>query len=59
MPIIFSISFILLVNLLSFAQVKKVPETKEGEGPYTQLIIRGVTIIDGTGAPTSLSLHFI
>lgn len=31
--------------------VKKAPEVKEGEGPYTQLIIRGVTLIDGTGAP--------
>ncbi len=32
-------------------KVKKAPEIKEGEGPYTQLIIRGVTLIDGTGAP--------
>ncbi len=38
---------------LLFAQsgIKKAPEVKEGEGPYTQLIIRGVTLIDGTGAP--------
>lgn len=36
----------------SIAQsIKKAPEIKEGEGPYTQLIIRGVTLIDGTGAP--------
>ena len=27
------------------------PEIKEGKGPYTQLIIRGVMVIDGTGAP--------
>jgi hypothetical protein len=33
------------------AQVKNSIEIKEGEGPYTQLIIRGVTLIDGTGAP--------
>jgi hypothetical protein len=31
--------------------VQKAPEIKEGEGPYTQLIIRGVMLIDGTGAP--------
>jgi len=33
------------------AQVEKSPNRAEGEGPYTQLIIRGVTLIDGTGAP--------
>src|SRR5260221_4059415 len=37
----------------AYAQVtvKKAPEVKEGIGPYSQLIIRGVTLIDGTGAP--------
>jgi hypothetical protein len=34
-----------------FSQVLKAPEVKEGEGPFTQLIIRGVTLINGTGAP--------
>ena len=33
------------------AQVKKAPERKEGDGPWPQLIIRGVTLINGTGAP--------
>ena len=32
-------------------KVKKAPEIKEGQGPYNQLIIRGVMLIDGTGAP--------
>lgn len=32
-------------------QVKKAPEIKEGDGPHTQLIIRGVMLVDGTGAP--------
>ena len=41
----------LVVGYSAFAQVQKAPEVKEGDGPYTQLIIRGVTIIDGTGAP--------
>ena len=33
------------------AQIAKAPEIKDGDGPYTQLIIRGVTLINGTGAP--------
>ncbi|GIV36842.1 MAG: hypothetical protein KatS3mg032_1221 [Cyclobacteriaceae bacterium] len=44
----------LLVCLTAAAvqsQVAKAPEVKEGEGPFPQLIIRGVTLIDGTGAP--------
>ncbi len=40
----------LVVDLLS-AQVKKAPEIKEGDGPYPQLIIRGITLINGNGAP--------
>jgi hypothetical protein len=32
-------------------KVKPAPDIKEGQGPYTQLIIRGVMLIDGTGAP--------
>lgn len=39
------------VSSTLYAQVTKAPEVKEGDGPYTQLIIRGVTLIDGTGAP--------
>jgi hypothetical protein len=35
----------------SFAQLAKAPVKKEGEGPYTQLILRGVMMINGTGAP--------
>jgi hypothetical protein len=40
-----------LFSVLCFAQIQKAPERKEGMGPYTQLIIRGVTLINGTGAP--------
>ncbi len=32
-------------------KIKSAPEVKEGSGPYSQLIIRGVMLIDGTGAP--------
>ena len=35
----------------AIAQIAKAPERKEGMGPYTQLIIRGVTLVNGTGAP--------
>lgn len=44
--------FLLLsIKLIAQETVKKAPEIKEGDGPYTQLIIRGVMLIDGTGAP--------
>jgi len=33
------------------AQIPKAPPRKEGEGPWSQLIIRGVILINGTGAP--------
>ncbi|OAB57322.1 amidohydrolase [Leptolyngbya valderiana BDU 20041] len=31
--------------------VSGAPDAEEGVGPYRQLILRGVTVIDGTGAP--------
>jgi hypothetical protein len=46
--ILFFATFIIVQTL---AAQKKAPEIKEGDGPYSQLIIRGVNIIDGTGAP--------
>lgn len=33
------------------AEVTPAPERSEGEGPYTQMILRGVTVISGTGSP--------
>ncbi len=36
---------------LGFAQIQKAPPRAEGEGPFTRLIIRGVTLINGNGAP--------
>jgi hypothetical protein len=37
----------------AFAQssIEPAPLIKEGEGPFTQLILRGATLINGTGAP--------
>ncbi|HEX2683265.1 MAG TPA: hypothetical protein VHL77_05010, partial [Ferruginibacter sp.] len=43
------IGSLLLLN--AYAQVAKAPERKEGEGPWPQLIIRGVTLVNGTGSP--------
>ena len=37
--------------IINSAQVKSSPEIKEGDGPYSQLIIRGVTLINGNGSP--------
>ncbi len=33
------------------AEVQPAPPRSEGDGPYPQLILRGVTVVDGTGAP--------
>lgn len=41
----------LLLQLNGFGQPQKASARKEGEGPWTQLIIRGVTLINSTGAP--------
>ncbi|TVP52112.1 MAG: amidohydrolase [Mongoliibacter sp.] len=40
-----------LIPFLSLGQVMPSPDRAEGEGPYDKLIIRGVTLVDGTGAP--------
>jgi len=41
----------LFLSFSGMAQVQKAPERAEGEGPWPQLIIRGVTLINGNGAP--------
>jgi dihydroorotase-like cyclic amidohydrolase len=45
------IVIVLLFFNNGYSQIKKAPENKEGDGPWNQLIIRGVTLINGTGAP--------
>lgn len=40
-----------LLTAVAAQPIAKAPEVKEGKGPYPQLIIRGVTVINGTGAP--------
>ncbi len=40
-----------LISLTTTAQVLKAPDRDEGEGPWSQLIIRGAILINGTGSP--------
>ncbi len=42
---------IVLIQFPTWAQIKDAPERTEGEGPWPQLIIRGITLINGNGAP--------
>lgn len=44
------ISFI-CINLYINAQVESAPLIKEGKGPFNRLILRGLTLINSTGAP--------
>ena len=39
------------IQLPAWAQIEAAPDRSEGEGPWSQLIIRGVTLINGNGAP--------
>jgi hypothetical protein len=36
---------------VNVAQIKPAAEERSGQGPYRRLILRGVTVIDGTGGP--------
>ncbi|MDX5326405.1 MAG: amidohydrolase family protein [Bacteroidota bacterium] len=40
-----------LISLLSHAQMPDAPDRNEGIGPFSQMIIRGATLINGNGAP--------
>ncbi len=46
-----SLCFVFLCAGPLRAQVQDAPARSEGDGPYNQLIIRGVTLINSTGAP--------
>ncbi len=50
-PSLLLVFTILFFSINTFAQVQKSPPRSEGEGPWPQLIIRGVTLINGNGAP--------
>jgi hypothetical protein len=50
-----TVALMLALTVFALAQqprtIEPAPDRREGEGPFTRLIIRGATIIDGTGAP--------
>lgn len=46
-----SVVLLLAIALPAQAQIDPAPDRAEGEGPYERLVIRGATVIDGTGAP--------
>ena len=43
--------FGLYLSFPSFSQIESAPDRNEGDGQYGRLILRGVILIDGTGAP--------
>ena len=49
--IFLTILSLLIAQAVVLGQIQKAPERAEGEGPWPQLIIRGVTLINGNGAP--------
>lgn len=43
--------FGLYISFSAFSQIEPAPDRNEGDGQYGRLILRGVILIDGTGAP--------
>jgi len=50
-PTVMILATFLTGGFLYAQSVLKAPDRSEGEGPFPQLIIRGATLINGTGAP--------
>jgi hypothetical protein len=46
-----SILLLLIIVAQGHSQMIDAPDRTEGDGPFERLIIRGVTMIDGTGSP--------
>ncbi|GAB4038054.1 amidohydrolase family protein [Spirosoma gilvum] len=49
--LLFILHISLFITYSLFGQVEKAPARHEGEGPFGKLIIRGVTLVNSTGAP--------
>ncbi|WP_080059475.1 amidohydrolase family protein [Spirosoma aerolatum] len=49
--LLFILNFSLFIFHTLFGQVEKAPARHEGEGPFGKLIVRGVTLVNSTGAP--------
>lgn len=50
-PLGLSLALLFMTTYPLTSQVLKAPDRLRGEGPWSQLIIRGVTLINGNGAP--------
>lgn len=51
MKLLLLLTIALSFQFTAWTQIKDAPQRTEGEGPWPQLIIRGVTLINGNGAP--------
>jgi len=51
--------FGLLLYFPAFSQIESAPDRDEGDGHYGRLILSGVTLIDGTGAPPVGSVNIV
>jgi imidazolonepropionase-like amidohydrolase len=47
----FLVCIALFISCLAVGQIEDAPIKSDGEGPFQQLIIRGVTLINGDGSP--------
>ncbi|MCU0382104.1 MAG: amidohydrolase family protein [Chitinophagaceae bacterium] len=48
---LFVLLSLVFVSVQVLCQIPKAPDRSEGEGPWSQLILRGAILINGTGAP--------
>ncbi len=45
------LAYLLFITSIAVSQIPDAPKRNEGDGPFSRLIIRGVTLINGNGAP--------
>ena len=45
------IALLFLIASPAWAEIEPVPERVQGEGPFSRLILRGVNVVTGEGAP--------
>lgn len=55
----FAAVVLFLCSCSAFAAIEPGPPRREGAGPYPQLILRGVTVVNGTGAPANGPLDIV
>ncbi len=45
------IVLVLILSLNVYATPESIPDRERGEGPFERLVLRGVIIVNGEGAP--------